>query len=161
MQYQNVCVETFSYSLPLHIVSSAQIEEQLAPVYERLNLPAGRLELMTGIRERRFWDRRVKPGAISAETAATMTQMMVNGVQDGAASNARIDGVDVAGKTGTAENGDDDPYTLWFTGFAPADDPQYAITVLIEDGGGLGQTGFGNLLAAPIAKQVLEAVLNK
>ena len=98
---------------------------------------------------------------LSAATAATMTEMMVNGVEDGAASNARIDGVDVAGKTGTAENGDDDPYTLWFTGFAPADDPQYAITVLIEDGGGLGQTGFGNLLAAPIAQQVLEAVLNK
>jgi len=98
---------------------------------------------------------------ISAETAATMTQMMVNGVQDGAASNARIDGVDVAGKTGTAENGDSDPYTLWFTGFAPAADPKYAITVLIEDGGGLGQTGYGNLLAAPIAKKVLEAVLNK
>lgn len=99
--------------------------------------------------------------AISSATATTMTQMMVNGVQDGAASNARIDGVSVAGKTGTAENGDDDPYTLWFTGFAPADDPQVAITVLIEDGGGLGQTGYGNLLAAPVAKQVLEAVLNR
>ena len=66
----------------------------------------------------------------------------------------------MAGKTGTAENGRDDPYTLWFTGFAPADDPQYAITVLVEDGGGLGQTGYGNLIAAPIAQQVLEAVLN-
>lgn len=99
--------------------------------------------------------------AISAETAATMTQMMVNDVSDGAASNARIDGVDVAGKTGTAENGGDEPYTLWFTGFAPANDPRYAITVLIEDGGGMGQTGYGNLLAAPVAKQVLEAVLNK
>ncbi|TFC05222.1 peptidoglycan D,D-transpeptidase FtsI family protein [Cryobacterium mannosilyticum] len=98
---------------------------------------------------------------MSAETAATITQMMVNGVQDGAASNARIDGVNVAGKTGTAENAADDPYTLWFTGFAPAEDPKYAISVLVEDGGGLGQTGYGNLLAAPIAKQVLEAVLNK
>ncbi|MFT2817384.1 peptidoglycan D,D-transpeptidase FtsI family protein [Leifsonia sp. A12D58] len=98
---------------------------------------------------------------ISPETAATMTQMMVNGVNSGAATNARIDGVDVAGKTGTAENGSEDPYTLWFTGFAPANDPQYAITVLVENGGGLGQTGYGNLLAAPIAKQVLEAVLNK
>jgi peptidoglycan glycosyltransferase len=98
---------------------------------------------------------------MSAETAATLTQMMVNGVQDGAASNARIDGVNVAGKTGTAENAEDEPYTLWFTGFAPAEDPKYAITVLVEDGGGLGQTGYGNLLAAPIAKQVLEAVLNK
>ncbi|WP_394553758.1 peptidoglycan D,D-transpeptidase FtsI family protein [Agromyces sp. MMS24-JH15] len=99
--------------------------------------------------------------AISEETAATMVQMMVNGVENGAATNARIDGVSVAGKTGTAENGEDDPYTLWFTGFAPADDPQYAITVLVEDGGGLGQEGYGNLIAAPVAKQVLEAVLSK
>ncbi len=99
--------------------------------------------------------------AISAETAQTMVQMMVNGVQNGAASGARIDGVSVAGKTGTAENGESDPYTLWFTGFAPADAPQYAITVLVEDGGGMGQEGYGNLIAAPVAKQVLEAVLNK
>ena len=99
--------------------------------------------------------------AISEQTASTMVQMMVNGVENGAASNARIDGVTVAGKTGTAENGESDPYTLWFTGFAPADDPQYAITVLVEDGGGMGQEGYGNLIAAPIAKQVLEAVLNK
>lgn len=99
--------------------------------------------------------------AISEETANTMVSMMINGVENGAASNARIDGVSVAGKTGTAENGESDPYTLWFTGFAPADNPQYAITVLVEDGGGLGQEGYGNLVAAPIAKQVLEAVLNK
>jgi peptidoglycan glycosyltransferase len=99
--------------------------------------------------------------AISEQTAATMVEMMVNGVENGAASNARIDGVSVAGKTGTAENGESDPYTLWFTGFAPADDPQYAITVLVEDGGGLGQEGFGNGIAAPVAQQVLEAVLNK
>ena len=99
--------------------------------------------------------------AISEATAETMVRMMVNGVENGAASNARIDGVSVAGKTGTAENGEDDPYTLWFTGFAPADSPQYAITVVVEDGGGLGQEGFGNLIAAPVAKQVLEAVLSK
>ncbi|MGW9631763.1 peptidoglycan D,D-transpeptidase FtsI family protein [Agromyces sp. NPDC055520] len=99
--------------------------------------------------------------AISEATANTMVAMMVNGVENGAASNARIDGVSVAGKTGTAENGESDPYTLWFTGFAPADNPQYAITVLVEDGGGLGQEGYGNLIAAPVAKQVLEAVLNK
>ncbi|MFO7691386.1 MAG: penicillin-binding protein 2 [Cryobacterium sp.] len=98
---------------------------------------------------------------MSSETAQTLTDMMVNGVQDGAASNARIDGVNMAGKTGTAQNGSSEPYTLWFTGFAPAEDPDYAISVLVEDGGGMGQTGFGNLLAAPIAKEVLEAVLNK
>lgn len=99
--------------------------------------------------------------AISAQTAATLTQMMVNNVAGGAASNAAISGVQVAGKTGTAQNGATDPYTLWFTGFAPADNPKYAITVLVENGGGLGQTGYGNLIAAPIAKKVLEAVLNK
>ncbi|HET8778871.1 MAG TPA: penicillin-binding transpeptidase domain-containing protein [Agromyces sp.] len=99
--------------------------------------------------------------AISEQTASTMVEMMVNGVENGAASNARIDGVSVAGKTGTAENGEDDPYTLWFTGFAPADNPQYAITVLVENGGGLGQEGFCNLIAAPVAKEVLEAVLNQ
>ncbi len=77
------------------------------------------------------------------------------------ASNARINGVDVAGKTGTAENGDAEPYTLWFTGFAPANDPQVAVAVVVENGGGLGQSGFGNLVAAPIAKRVIEAVLNR
>jgi len=98
---------------------------------------------------------------ISGNTSATLTQMMIADVEDGAASNARIDGVSVAGKTGTAENGGEDPYTLWFTGFAPADDPQVAIAVVVENGGGLGQSGFGNLVAAPIAKQVIEAVLNR
>lgn len=98
---------------------------------------------------------------ISPETSAIMTEMLVNGVSNGAASNATISGVDVAGKTGTAENGEGQPYTLWFTGFAPADDPQVAIAVVIEDGGGFGQDAFGNQVAAPIAKKVLEAVLNR
>jgi peptidoglycan glycosyltransferase len=97
---------------------------------------------------------------MSAQTSATMTQMMINNVSNGAGSNARINGVDVAGKTGTAENGDA-PYTLWFTGFAPANDPQVAVAVVVENGGGLGQSGFGNLVAAPIAKKVIEAVLNR
>lgn len=97
--------------------------------------------------------------AMSAETAATIAAIMVEGVSNGAATNAKIEGVSVAGKTGTAENGEGEPYTLWFTGFAPAEAPRYAITVLVEDGGGLGQQGFGNLIAAPIARRVLEAVL--
>jgi peptidoglycan glycosyltransferase len=98
---------------------------------------------------------------ISADTASTMTDMMVQDVADGAASNARISGVDVAGKTGTAENGPGDPYTLWFTGFAPAVDPQVAVAVVVENGGGQGQSAFGNSVASPIAKKVLEAVLNR
>jgi peptidoglycan glycosyltransferase len=111
--------------------------------------------------EIRSFEPEVYSTAMSSQTAATMTQMMVNGVANGAASNARISGVDVAGKTGTAENGEDEPYTLWFTGFAPANDPQVAVAVVIEDGGGRGQSGFGNLLAAPVAKKVMEAVLNR
>jgi peptidoglycan glycosyltransferase len=67
----------------------------------------------------------------------------------------------VAGKTGTAENGTDEPYSLWFTGFAPADDPQVAVAVVVENGGGRGQSGSGNAIAAPIAKKVMEAVLGR
>lgn len=99
--------------------------------------------------------------ALEEDLAAEMVSMMVANVQDGAASGARIDGVDVAGKTGTAENGSDEPYTLWFTGFAPADDPQVAVAVVVEDGGGQGQSGSGNTIAAPIAKRVMEAVLGR
>jgi 3-oxoacyl-[acyl-carrier-protein] synthase-3 len=69
MRYHHVCVEAFAYELPPHVVTSAEIEARLAPVYEKFHLPAGRLELMTGIRERRFWDRGVLPGTISARTA--------------------------------------------------------------------------------------------
>lgn len=69
MQYQHVCVETFTTILPPDVVTSAEIETQLAPVYERLGLPEGRLELMSGIRERRFFPPGTLPGQISAQTA--------------------------------------------------------------------------------------------
>jgi peptidoglycan glycosyltransferase len=98
---------------------------------------------------------------ISSDTAGKVRDMMVASVADGAASNATIEGVQVAGKTGTAQNGVNDPYTLWFTGFAPANDPKVAVAVVIENGGGLGQDAIGNQIAAPIGKKVLEAVLNK
>lgn len=96
---------------------------------------------------------------ISQQTAATVTQMMVDSVANGAASNATIDGVTVAGKTGTAENGPGEPYTLWFTGFAPAEDPEVVVAVVIHNGGGLGQDGTSSGISAPIGRKVLEAVL--
>ncbi|MFM6982105.1 MAG: peptidoglycan D,D-transpeptidase FtsI family protein [Microbacteriaceae bacterium] len=96
---------------------------------------------------------------ISAKTAKTMVKMMIDAVGSGVSSNAQIPGIAVAGKTGTAENGEGEPYTLWFTGFAPADNPQVVVAVVIEDGGGLGQSGRGNTVAAPIARKVMEAVL--
>jgi peptidoglycan glycosyltransferase len=99
--------------------------------------------------------------AITTSTAERVKQMMIAAVSSGVSSNARIPGIKVAGKTGTAENGVGEPYTLWFTGFAPADNPQVAVAVVIEDGGGMGQSGRGNTLAAPIAKKVMQAVLQK
>ena len=63
MRYQNVCLEAFGYTLPDEIVTSSRIEQWLAPLYSRLRLPAGRLELITGIRQRRFWP----PGTLPSE----------------------------------------------------------------------------------------------
>lgn len=69
MRYQNVCLESFGYSLPDEIVTSSEIEQRLAPLYERLRLPEGRLELMTGIRERRFWPVDMPPSVQSVISA--------------------------------------------------------------------------------------------
>ncbi len=65
MHYSQVCLNSFGYELPPNVVSSEQLEERLAPVYERLKLPAGRLELMSGIKARRFW----APGTRPSEAA--------------------------------------------------------------------------------------------
>ena len=56
MKYSRVCLHNFGYELPPNVVTSADLERQLTSVYERLKLPEGRLELMSGIRSRRFWD---------------------------------------------------------------------------------------------------------
>lgn len=69
MQYQNVCLEALGYTLPEEVVTSAQIEAWLEPIYTRLRLPEGRLELMSGIRERRFWEPGTLPGDVSVQTA--------------------------------------------------------------------------------------------
>lgn len=69
MRYQHVCVEAVVHNPPPNIVTSDEIEQRLAPVYERLRLPFGRLELMTGIQERRFYAPDKLPGTISVQTA--------------------------------------------------------------------------------------------
>lgn len=56
MRYQHVFIDTFGYELAPNVVSSAELEERLAPMYRRLNLRQGQLQALTGIRERRFWD---------------------------------------------------------------------------------------------------------
>ena len=74
MKYQNVCLESVGYSLPEEIVTSEQLEARLAPLYERLRLSPGRLELMTGIRERRFWPRGMLPSEKSVESGERVLQ---------------------------------------------------------------------------------------
>ncbi len=68
MHFRRVCLESFGYTLPDEIVSTTEIERRLAPLYERLRLPEGRLELMTGIRERRFFPPGTRPSEISIES---------------------------------------------------------------------------------------------
>jgi 3-oxoacyl-[acyl-carrier-protein] synthase-3 len=65
MRYERVCLESLGYALPDEAVTSDELERRLAPAYERLRLPAGRLELMTGIRERRFFPPGTRPGQVS------------------------------------------------------------------------------------------------
>jgi penicillin-binding protein A len=105
----------------------------------------------------------------SPETAATMKDLMIEVVRSGTGVAAQVPGVTVAGKTGTAElgpaplepgqvlgPGEDPPQkeNAWFTAFAPADDPQLAVAVLVVEA-----TGGGGAVAAPIAQQVLASAL--
>ncbi len=66
MRYQHVRLNGFGYELPPRVCSSAHLEEQLRPVYERLKLPEGRLELLSGIGERRFWPPNTRPSEAAA-----------------------------------------------------------------------------------------------
>ena len=98
--------------------------------------------------------------AMSKENAAVLRRMMVAVVDAGTGSNARIPGIDVAGKTGTAENAPGESEHAWFVGLAPAGDAQVAVAVVLERGGGAREVS-GNALAAPIARQVMRAVLGQ
>jgi 3-oxoacyl-[acyl-carrier-protein] synthase III len=69
MLYKKVCIEAFGYELPETIITSLSLEERLAPVYEKVNRSYGRLEMMTGIRERRFWDEDTPPSKFSVKAA--------------------------------------------------------------------------------------------
>jgi len=99
--------------------------------------------------------------AVSSSVARDLTQMMIEVVDQGTGMTAQMTGIKVAGKTGTAQtSADRNPYA-WFVSFAPADDPQVAVAVLIEDAGVERDAISGSGLAAPIAKRVMEAVINR
>ncbi len=89
---------------------------------------------------------------LTAETAATLKQLMVQVVASGTGTSAAINGVQVAGKTGTAEVANGEPHA-WFAAFAPADDPKVVVAVLVENG------GTGGSVAGPVARQVILAAL--
>ena len=79
MRFTNVAIEGMAYALPPETWTSSLIEEELAPLYDRLNLPHGRLELMTGIRERRFWPASYRPSEASADAGNALLEAGVDG----------------------------------------------------------------------------------
>ncbi|MGH2733779.1 MAG: peptidoglycan D,D-transpeptidase FtsI family protein [Actinomycetota bacterium] len=95
--------------------------------------------------------------AITPRTAAVVKDLMVSVVESGTGTAARISGIQVAGKTGTAQTQEGQAPHAWFISFAPADSPRVAVAVVVEGGGDLGNEATGGRVAAPIARQVLEA----
>jgi len=90
---------------------------------------------------------------VSAETAATVAGMMVNVVEEGTGQVASLSGVEVAGKTGSAENPHGQAHS-WFTAFAPAEAPQVVVTVVVEN------AGAGSEAAGPIVSELMEYLLD-
>lgn len=95
-------------------------------------------------------------GAMSSEVADQVRNMMVAVVEEGTGTNAQIPGVQVAGKTGTAQSSPGADPHAWFIAFAPANDPKLAVAVFVQNGGSFGAEATGGLVAAPMAKQILE-----
>ncbi len=92
--------------------------------------------------------------AVSPATAAAVAGMMGRVVEDGTGRSADLRGIDVAGKTGSAENPHGEPHS-WFTAFAPASDPEVVVTVVVEN------AGAGAEAAAPIAREVMAHLLGR
>lgn len=93
---------------------------------------------------------KVSGAVMSEETSSKIRSLMRSVVTDGTATAANSDQITIAGKTGTAENGTDNDH-IWFTCFAPYENPQYAVTVMLE------YAGSGSR-AVPIAKELLEYI---
>jgi len=97
--------------------------------------------------------------AMTPATAQALNAMMRTVVERGTGTRAQIAGVAVAGKTGTAQNSTGNPHA-WFVGFAPAEAPQYAVAVIVENGGtSSGDNATGGVVAAPIGARMLQAAL--
>jgi penicillin-binding protein A len=97
--------------------------------------------------------------ALTPEHAQELQQMMSVVVSQGTGSNAQISGVEVGGKTGTAQSDPRRKPFAWFTSFAPLDDPAIAVAVIVEDAEIPRSDIAGGRLAAPIARAVMQAAL--
>ena len=98
-----------------------------------------------------------KTRIINTDTAEALKNMMISAVSENESSNAAADNVSAGAKTSTAQTGrfnenGEELCNAWITGFIPADNPVYAITVLAEDG------GYGNEAAAPIFREIAEKI---
>lgn len=97
--------------------------------------------------------------AVSPGTAATLRRMMEQAVESGTGRAASITDAAVGGKTGTAQVPGQNPH-LWFVGYAEMEGNSIAVAVLVENGGNAGPNGTGGTVAAPIAREVMEAWLD-
>ncbi|HBX48845.1 MAG TPA: penicillin-binding protein, partial [Clostridiaceae bacterium] len=93
--------------------------------------------------------------SISRGTSDIIKDYMVETVKSGTGTNARIQGTTVAGKTGSAEDSSNNQSHSWFVAFAPAEDPQIAVAVIVEN------AGYGGGRAAEVARETIKAYLNK
>jgi peptidoglycan glycosyltransferase len=121
--------------------------EMRPQIVERIVSPAGKT--ITHLKP----DQLGRP--IKRQTADELTRMMELVVQGGTGTAGAIPGIQVAGKTGTAEIGRGNIHTTWFAAFAPSNAPRVAIAVVVEN----QLNGFGGTISAPIARQVMEALL--
>jgi len=121
--------------------------EMRPQIVERIVSPAGKT--ITHLKP----DQLGRP--IKRQTADELTRMMELVVQGGTGTAGAIPGILVAGKTGTAEIGRGNIHTTWFAAFAPSNAPRVAIAVVVEN----QLNGFGGTISAPIARQVMEALL--
>jgi len=99
--------------------------------------------------------------AMTPENARSLKDMMVSVVDNGTGRNGAIAGVDVGGKTGTAQSDPKRKPFAWFTSFAPAENPQVAVAVVVEDADIPSQDIAGGRVAAPIAQAVMRAVVEQ
>lgn len=126
--------------------------ELMAPhVVDAVRDPTGRE--IRGAQVDAWSERGFSSQAVSPRTASQLRQMMVATVNDGTGTGAQISGVEVGGKTGTAQTGDDP--VAWFVGFAG---DEVAVAVVVP---GAGPDATGGAVAAPIARRVMEAAIDR